>query len=90
MKRITRIVTFYDDGTFTESVPTPGFMPTVPMQPNPYPWPNPINPVNPLDPNPYVQPWPSYPPYTITCVGVNGEKFEQTVGPAFANGAKSE
>lgn len=35
MKKITKIVTFYDDGTFTESVPYVGApMPIIPMQPH--------------------------------------------------------
>lgn len=68
MKKITKIVTFYDDGTFTESVPSPGITPSVPYNPAPfspvpmYPY-NPSTPYGPLNP----APWPSYPPYTITC-----------------------
>lgn len=55
MKKITKIVTFYDDGTFTESVPAQ-------QAPMPIPY-NPSTPYGPLNP----APWPSYPPYTITC-----------------------
>jgi len=34
MKKIIKIVTFYDDGTFTESVPYVGApMPNIPMNP---------------------------------------------------------
>lgn len=43
-KKITKIVTFYDDGTFTEFTPSPGYTPSVPYQQPyiaPYPWPNP-------------------------------------------------
>lgn len=58
MKRITKIVTFYDDGTFTESVPSPGVMP-LPINP-------PFNPVYQPPTNPWVQPaWPN--PNNITC-----------------------
>lgn len=50
MKKVVKIVTFYDDGTFTESTPSPyvpsmPYMPAIPAQPyinpypNPYPWP---------------------------------------------------
>ena len=58
MKKITKIVTFYDDGTFTESTPSPGYMPTqpyippAPLVPNPYTWPQPY--------------WPNPPLYTVT------------------------
>ena len=35
MKKIVKIVTFYDDGTFTESVPYVGApMPNIPMNPS--------------------------------------------------------
>jgi hypothetical protein len=40
MKKVIKIVTFYDDGTFTES--TPSLSPPPPTWqpvPNPYPWP---------------------------------------------------
>ena len=52
VKQISKIVTFYTDGTFTEFSPSP-YMPTVPY-PHPYPgytWPN---------------NWPTY-PNTIMC-----------------------
>ena len=66
MKRITKIVTFYDDGTFTESVPS---------NTNPLPYmPTPVYPYTPsapLNPSPY--PWPS-PPYTITCSTIQGKE----------------
>lgn len=44
-KKIVRIVTFYEDGTFSESVPSP-YIPAQPYMPpspytNPYPW-NPL------------------------------------------------
>ena len=63
MKRITKIVTFYDDGTFTEATPSPGYMPTPYVPPAPYtPTPNPYYPPT----NPWVQPaWPN--PNNITC-----------------------
>jgi hypothetical protein len=84
MKKITKIVTFYDDGTFTESTPSP-YLPTQPT---------PIWPINPIPPYPWSPPaWPNMPPYspgsplyTVTCVGADGTKFEQTVGPAYATG----
>jgi hypothetical protein len=36
MKRVVKIVTFYDDGTFTESVPSAPYspMPITPLNPN--------------------------------------------------------
>lgn len=39
MRKIVKIVTFYDDGTFTESTPSP-YMPTTPMTPykGEFPW----------------------------------------------------
>ncbi len=41
MRRITKIVTFYDDGTFTESVPYIGApMPVTPMNPPTWNTPN--------------------------------------------------
>lgn len=40
IKRVTKIVTFYEDGTFTESVPYQGYMPSIPMNPNPNVFPN--------------------------------------------------
>lgn len=54
MKKIVKIVTFYEDGTFTESTPSP-YMPTVPYVPNPLPMP-PVGPYPSPYPNPY--PWP--------------------------------
>ena len=65
MKKITRIVTFYEDGTFTESTPSP-HMPTTPAPMGPY------MPSQPLNPNtvpcPWVTPqWPQNPWYTLTC-----------------------
>ena len=74
MKKITKIVTFYDDGTFTESVPSPGI--TAPYNPTPF-MPTPVYPYTPsapLNPSPYTQPWPSYPPYTITCSTIQGKE----------------
>jgi hypothetical protein len=49
IKTITKIVTFYSDGTFTEYTPSPGVMPPT------YPQPNPLT-------VPYVGPYP-YAPY---------------------------
>ena len=49
IKTITKIVTFYSDGTFSEFSPSPGVMPPV------YPYPNPLT-------VPY-QPWQQHPPY---------------------------
>lgn len=41
MKKITKIVTFYDDGTFTESVPYVGApMPSIPLNPPVTEWNN--------------------------------------------------
>lgn len=41
MKKVTKVITFYDDGTFTEYTPSP-YMPTTPM-----PWTAPQWPQNP-------------------------------------------
>lgn len=49
MKKIVKIVTFYDDGTFTESTPSLSPPPTWQPVPNPYPWPN-----YPYYPNPFI------------------------------------
>jgi len=39
LKKITKIITFYDDGTFTESTPYVGApMPSIPMSPLPEPY----------------------------------------------------
>ena len=40
MKKIIKIITFYEDGTFSESTPSAPFspMPSTPLTP-PYPWP---------------------------------------------------
>ena len=65
MKKITKIVTFYDDGTFTESVPSTNPQPYMPTPVYPY------TPSAPLNPSPY--PWPN-PPYTITCGTIQGKE----------------
>lgn len=37
MKQVVKIITFYDDGTFTESTPYVGApMPSIPLNPTPY------------------------------------------------------
>ena len=36
MKKITKIVTFYDDGTFTESTPMPSYPMNPPFSPVPH------------------------------------------------------
>lgn len=42
MKKIVKIITFYDDGTFTESTPYVGApMPSIPMNPPFAPFPEP-------------------------------------------------
>lgn len=82
MKKIVKIVTFYDDGTFTESTPSP-YMPTTPyVPPAPYVPPPPYT-------GPYNPQWPSYPPYTIYCKTEDGTMQEMNVGPAFATNVKS-
>ena len=66
MRKITRIVTFYDDGTFTESTPSPGYMPSHPAPNSPYPF-MPSQPLNPTN-QPWTTPdWPQNPWYTVTC-----------------------
>lgn len=56
MKKITKIVTFYDDGTFTEFTPSlympQPYIPPAPLNPSPYPWTAPQ--------------WPQNPWYTVT------------------------
>lgn len=77
MKKIVKIVTFYDDGTFEESVPsipTPWTPPSMPYQPT--------TPVNPYGPN---YPW--QPPYTIWCKTADGTVSEMTLtSPIVAQG----
>lgn len=69
MKKVVKIVTFYDDGTFTESTPSAPYSP-MPLNPAPY---NPSTPYGPIpNTNPWVQPYPYYPPYTITCKTADG------------------
>jgi hypothetical protein len=68
MRKAVKIVTFYDDGTFTESVPSlepPAPNPSMPYQPNPT--------------NPWVQPYPWYPPYTVTCKMADGTTRDITL-----------
>lgn len=38
MRKIIKIVTFYDDGTFSESIPSAPYapMPSIPMNPSPF------------------------------------------------------
>jgi len=76
MKKITKIVTFYDDGTFDES--TPSLTPVNP--PVPYtPW-NPSMPYQPIQPkNPYGPTYPWEPPYTIWCKTADGTVQEMTL-----------
>ena len=70
MRKVTRIVTFYDDGTFTESVPSPAYMPTYPA---PYYPPT----------NHPVPAWPTY-PNTITCKMEDGSTKTIQTGPIIA------
>lgn len=61
MKKITKIVTFYDDGTFTESVPYIGApFPSVPINPQPY------------NPFPSVETKPTCPKCGLVCEGAMG------------------
>jgi hypothetical protein len=76
MKKITKIVTFYDDGTFTES--TPAVEPVNPPVPNTH-W-NPSMPYQPIQPkNPYGPTYPWEPPYTIWCKTADGTVQEMTL-----------
>jgi hypothetical protein len=83
MKKITKIVTFYDDGTFDES--TPSLAPLNP--PVPYtPW-NPSMPYqpNPTPVNPWTQPYPW--PNTVWCKTADGTITEMTLtSPIVAQG----
>ena len=83
MKKVTKIITFYDDGTFTES--TPAVEPVnVPMPrptwtPDHQPW-NPSMPYQPIQPkNPYGPTYPWEPPYTIWCKTADGTVQEMTL-----------
>ena len=83
MKKITKIVTFYDDGTFTEATPSLDI---------PTPWtppaPNPSMPYQPIQPkNPYGPTYPWEPPYTIWCKTADGTVQEMTLtSPIVAQG----
>lgn len=77
MKTAVKIVTFYDDGTFEESIPTL----TQRTQPQP---PTVAPPVYHPPQNPWVQPWPSYPPYTVTCKMEDGSIKTFETGPIMA------
>jgi hypothetical protein len=71
MKKITKIVTFYDDGTFTESTPS--------VDPMPTPWnpPTVVPPVFHPPQNPYQ---PTYPwPNTVWCKTADGTVQEMTL-----------
>lgn len=60
MKKITKIVTFYDDGTFTESVPYIGApMPSTPLNP-------------PFPPFPSIETKPTCPKCGLVCEGAMG------------------
>jgi hypothetical protein len=72
MRKAVKIVTFYDDGTFTESVPS-----LEPPQWTP-PAPNPSMPYQPTPTNPWTQPYPWYPPYTVWCKTADGTVQEMT------------
>ena len=78
MKKVIKIVTFYDDGTFSESIPSPAYTPTYPG----------IN--NPIFHPPYYPPtnhpipaWPTN-PNTITCKMEDGTRKEIVTGPIMA------
>lgn len=72
MRKIVKIVTFYDDGTFEESVPSiPS--PWTPPAPNPSMPYQPVTPVNPYGPYPW------HPPYTIWCKTADGTVSEMTL-----------
>lgn len=82
MRKAIKIVTFYDDGTFTEATPSNGLMPT-------YPAPN-----HPIFHPPYYPPtnhpvpsWPSN-PNTITCKMEDGSLKEIVTGPIYAQGVR--
>jgi hypothetical protein len=76
MKKITKIITFYDDGTFDEA--TPSVVPVNPPVPN-TPW-NPSMPYQPIQPkNPYGPTYPWEPPYTIWCKTADGTVQEMTL-----------
>lgn len=76
IKTITKIVTFYSDGTFTEYTPSPGMMPPV----NPYPIVNP----------PWHQhpPYPWWQNPVVYCGGY-GSKSGVNFGPGGGGGAAS-
>ena len=81
MKKITKIVTFYDDGTFSESTPSREYIPSAPSMPVFHP---------PQYP-PTTQPWPSYPPYTIWCKTADGTMSEMTLtSPIVAQGTTND
>jgi hypothetical protein len=83
MKKVTKIVTFYDDGTFSEAVPVtePVNVPRQPptFTPDHQPW-NPSMPYQPIQPkNPYGPSYPWEPPYTIWCKTADGTVQEMTL-----------
>jgi hypothetical protein len=65
IKAITKIVTFYSDGTFSEYTPSPGSLPPI-TNPGPYVGP-PMNPIT-----PWPAPWWQQTPYwqnPVICQG---------------------
>ena len=69
MKQITKIVTFYNDGTFEESTPSKQqYLPSYPPMPVTNPW-------------PITNPWP---PYTVTCKLEDGSIKTFETGGIFA------
>lgn len=80
MRKVTKIVTFYDDGTFTESTPSIGYTPPNTNTPVFHP------PYYPPTHAPATQPWPHYPPYTITCKMEDGSTKTIETGPIYAQG----
>lgn len=68
MKKITKIVVFYDDGTFSESVPA--YQKTEPITPLPYP------PMKPIGPSEWPLPQPSWYGNCSKC----GLKLEGSMG----------
>lgn len=82
MKKITKIITFYDDGTFSESTPSREYSPLQPV----------FHPPQPIQPtNPWTQPYPSYPPYTIWCKTADGTMQEMTLtSPIVAQGTTDD
>lgn len=79
IKTITKIVTFYSDGTFSEFSPSPGVMPPV------YPYPNPLT-----VPYQYHPPYPWFQNPVTYCGGYGGAPVSQKYSSVTSGGGETQ